>query len=115
MPTHEPPRRRWALGSVSNSVRHRRIRKPEKIRGLCESPPEEDRTSDPQIDPPSAEKRTIYEWKLTRLSYDILVLLVKEILGSYTIYGISLRSVTIHIVNSAFEVAISNLVSYQDS
>jgi len=49
VPIHERFRRKWALASVSNSVRHRRIRKIKKIpaRAGRGGPPEADRTSDP--------------------------------------------------------------------
>ena len=64
MPIHEHPRRKWALASVSNSVRLRRIRKVKKIKELRGGPPRRIAQAIPQIDPPEAEKRAIYGWTL---------------------------------------------------
>ena len=59
VPIHEPWRRRWALLSVSNSVRRRRIRKVTKIKGLRGGVPRYVALAISQVNPPEAEERAI--------------------------------------------------------
>ena len=64
MPIHERPRKRWALASVSNSVRRRRIRNIKKIKVLRGGVPRYVAQAIPQIAAEIAEKGHL--WMETR-------------------------------------------------